>query len=317
MRVLFLGTPEFAVPSMQRLIDWKDVEVVGLVTQPDRPSGRGKTVAPGPTKIVALQHNIPVLQPEKLSKAPDVVQAMQDLKADILVTVAFGQILKKNVLEMAPHGVMNVHGSLLPKYRGAAPINWAIINGEKITGVTTMYSDPGVDTGKMLLKREMQLTDDMDAETLASAMSIVGADLLVETLQRLMENSITAEAQNNDEATFAPRLTKEMGNIDWTKSSTEIHNLVRGLAGWPGTYTHYDSAAIKVMKTKPARADAKSSSAPGTVLTHSGKFIVSCGANGDDAIEIIDVKPANKGRMTAISWANGLRMKSDSMLKTQ
>ncbi len=259
MRILFLGTPEFAVPSLERLFAWKDVELVGLVTQPDRPSGRGKTISSGPTKISALQHGIPVLQPEKLSKAPDVVQAMQDLNPDILVTVAFGQILKKNVLNMAPHGVMNVHGSLLPKYRGAAPINWAIIKGEKITGVTTMFSDPGIDTGKMLLKREMQLTDEMDAESLAEAMSHVGADLLVETLQKLMDGNLVPETQNDEEASFAPRLSKEMGNIDWSKSSEEIHNLVRGLAGWPGTYSHYESAAFKVMSTKIARSEAKSS----------------------------------------------------------
>ncbi len=316
MKVLFLGTPDFAVPSLERLIAWNEVDVVGLVTQPDRPAGRGKNISAGPTKVVALSHGIPVLQPEKLSKAPEVVQAMQELNADILVTVAFGQILRKNVLGMAPHGVMNVHGSLLPKYRGAAPINWAIINGETVTGVTTMYSDPGVDTGKMLLKREMPLGDDLDAESLAAAMSIVGADLLVDTLKQLMDDQVIPETQNDEEATFAPRLTKEMGNIDWTKSSKEIHNLVRGLAGWPGTYTHFESAPVKVMNSKIASSEAKAA-LPGTVLSSSGRFIVACGVDGADAIEIIDVKPANKGRMSAISWANGLRIKADSMLKAQ
>lgn len=317
MKILFLGTPEFAVPSLKALLDWQDVSVVGLVTQPDRPAGRGNKIIPPPTKLLAQSCGIPVLQPEKLSKAPDIVQAMADLKPDILVTVAFGQILKKNVLEMAPHGVMNVHGSLLPKYRGAAPINWAIINGEKITGVTTMFSDPGVDTGDMLIKREMELTDDMDAETLAEAMSVVGAEVLVETLKKLMAGNLERVVQNNEEATFAPRLTKEMGNIDWSKSAVEIHNLVRGLTPWPGTYTHLESVPVKVMKTKIGEAGGNTNSgAPGEIVSTSGKFLVACGSEGKNRLEIVDVKPANKGSMPAISWANGLRLKPGAVLKT-
>ncbi|MBX9694494.1 MAG: methionyl-tRNA formyltransferase [Cyanobacteria bacterium] len=312
--MLFLGTPEFAVPSLETLIAWKDVTVVGLVTQPDRPAGRGKNIFPPPTKLVAERHGIPVLQPEKLSKAPDVVQAMADLKPDILVTVAFGQILKKNVLEMARFGVMNVHGSLLPKLRGAAPINWSIINGDKITGVTTMYSDPGVDTGMMLLKREMVIEDDMDAEALANAMSLVGADLLKETLRKLMDGNLIPEAQNNDEATMAPRLTKEMGNIDWTKSAREIRNLVRGLAPWPGTYSQLDGQQIKILTvaevdpSKGGSVNRSSNTEPGTILKCSGDFLVACGADGSDTLNILDVKPANKSKMNATSWANGSRL---------
>ena len=313
MRILFLGTPEFAVPSLETLIAWKDVTVVGLVTQPDRPAGRGKNIFPPPTKLVAERHGIPVLQPEKLSKAPEIVQAMQELKPDILVTVAFGQILKKNVLEMARFGVMNVHGSLLPKLRGAAPINWSIINGDKITGVTTMYSDPGVDTGMMLLKREMAITDDMDAESLAQAMSLVGADLLKETLKRLMEGNLHPEAQNNDEATMAPRLTKDMGNIDWNKSATEIHNLVRGLAPWPGTYSHLDGQQVKIVSTKLFSGQ-HSKAEPGTITKCSGQFLVACGQDGAEALEIIDVKPPSKGKMSAVSWANGARLKPGQKL---
>lgn len=308
MRVLFLGTPEFAVPSLSMLMGWNAVQVVGLVTQPDRPSGRGNKLSPPPTKVLALSQGIPVLQPEKLSKAPDVVQAMQDLKPDILVTVAFGQILKKAVLNMAPHGVMNVHGSLLPKYRGAAPINWAIINGEKVTGVTTMFSDAGIDTGKMLLKREIPLSEDIDAESLAEAMSHVGAELLKETLQSLMNGTLLAIEQNNDEASYAPLLKKEMGRIDWTRGSTEIHNLVRGLYPWPGTYTDFDSQQLKIIKTRVCSSE--SSRTPGEIVCLSGAFIVACGEAGRDRLEIIDVKPANKGKMSAGSWANGLRIKA-------
>jgi len=317
VRILFLGTPEFAVPALEKLIGWDDVSVVGLVTQPDRPAGRGKHVVPPPTKVLALKNNIPVLQPEKLSKAPDVVQAMADLKPDILVTVAFGQILKKNVLQMAPHGVLNVHGSLLPKYRGAAPINWAIINGETTTGVTTMFSDPGVDTGKMLLKREMQIRDEMDATALADEMAVVGADLMVETLQGLIANKLVAEAQDDTQATMAPRLSKEMGNIDWQKSGVEIHNLVRGLSTWPGTYTFLDAAPVKILSTNVILCDPGASQEPGTIKIEHGKFLVACGADGKDNIEICDIKPASKGKMSAVSWANGLHLKSGVRFKTQ
>lgn len=318
MRILFLGTPEFAVPSLEKLIAWKDVSVVGLVTQPDRPAGRGKNIFPPPTKLVAESHGIPVLQPERLSKSPEVVQAMRDLKPDILVMVAFGQILKKNVLEMAPHGVMNVHGSLLPKYRGAAPINWSVINGETVTGVTTMYSDQGVDTGKMLLKREMVLRDDMDAELLAEEMSFVGADLLIETLRELMAGRLVPLEQNESEATYAPRLTKEMGNIDWRKPSFEIHNLVRGLAPWPGTYTFLDGQPVKILTTSIVLQDPGESKEPGTIIiVDNAKFLVACGADGKDLLEINEIKPASKGKMSAVSWARGLHMKPGAIFKAQ
>lgn len=331
MRILFLGTPEFAVPSLEKLIQWKAVEVVGLVTQPDRPAGRGNNIFAPPTKIVAGRFGIPVLQPERLSKAPDVVQSMRDLKPDILVTVAFGQILKKEVLNMAAHGVMNVHGSLLPKYRGAAPINWAIINGETKTGVTTMYSDVGVDTGKMLLKREMEIYPDMNAEMLAEAMSFVGADVLLETLDRLMAGSIEPIAQNDEEATFAPRLSKEMGQIDWNKSAKEIHNLARGLYPWPGTFTFHDGQQVKIDSTVlPAPDQLERSGLPaGTIIRESnwtqigahasqkGALVVACGASGEDRLILNTVKPANKGKMDALSWANGLRLQAGACFSNQ
>lgn len=317
MRVIFLGTPEFAVPSLEKLIAWDGADVVGLVTQPDRPAGRGNKIFPPPTKLVAERFGIPVFQPNRLSKAPDIVQSMSDLKPDLLVTVAFGQILKKNVLEMGRFGVINVHGSLLPKYRGAAPINWAIIKGETITGVTTMYSDVGIDTGKMLLKREMQLSDDMDAESLASSMSRVGAELLLETLMKLQDGNLLPEEQNEAEASYAPMLSKELGNIDWRKSSREIQNLIRGLVPWPGTYTHLDSAQLKIVSAKHNDQSSSPGTEPGSIISTGGKFLVACGADGSETLEILEIKPANKGKMTATSWANGLRLKPGAVLKTQ
>lgn len=313
MRILFLGTPDFAVPSLAALIGWRKVELVGLVTQPDRPAGRGNKILQPPTKQLALSHGIPVLQPERLSKAPEVVQAMSDLKPDLLVTVAFGQILKQNVLSMAPHGVINVHGSLLPKYRGAAPINWALINGEAVTGITTMFSDAGIDTGKMLLKSELAIGEDLDAEKLAEQMSELGAALLLQTIEALIEGKLEAQVQDESQATYAPRLTKELGSIDWKKGSREIHNLVRGLRPWPEAYSSYNGQQIKILRTRPAPDAARSGAKPGELLTIGQAFVVACG-DSEDAIEILELKPANKGSMTASAWANGLRLKAGAEL---
>lgn len=295
------------MPALERLIDWAPGEVVGVVTQPDRPAGRGKNIFPPPTKLVASRFGIPVLQPERLSKAPDVVQAMRDLKPDVLVTVAFGQILKKDVLTMAPHGVINVHGSLLPAYRGAAPINWSLINGERVTGVTTMFSDAGIDTGKMLLWREIPLTESMNAEELAQVMSHVGADVLIETLEHLRNGSLTAIEQAHERATMAPRLTKEMGKIDWSKPAAAIHNLVRGLYPWPGTYSSFKDAGIKIIRTAVGSTDKEEE--PGTVTATGDKIMVACGDNGTDRLELLDVQPANKAPMKARDWVNGARIK--------
>jgi methionyl-tRNA formyltransferase len=255
VRVLYLGTPAFAVPTLEKLIAWPECQVVGVVTQPDRAVGRhGSQLQAPPTKVVAQQHGIPVLQPEKLSKAPEIVEQMRALQPDVLVMVAFGQILRKVVLEMAPMGVVNLHGSLLPKYRGAAPINWAIINGETITGATTMFSDPGVDTGAMLLKCEIPITPEMTAVELADVMSKQGADLMIETLAGIKSGAVKPQPQDSSQATMAPMLTKEMGVLDWTKSAWDLHNLVRGLQPWPGTQTVFQGAPLKVLKTLPPQA---------------------------------------------------------------
>lgn len=316
MRVLFLGTPEFAVPALERLINWETAQVVGVVTQPDRPSGRGKNVVPPPTKVVAQHHKIPVLQPERLSKAPDVVQAMKDLCPDVLVTVAFGQILKKEVLYMAQHGVINVHGSLLPRYRGAAPINWALINGEPVTGVTTMISDAGIDTGKMLLRKEIPLPMDMNAEELTDAMAIVGADVLIETLEQLSRGALESVEQDHSLATMAPRLTKEMGKIDWSRSANQLHNLTRGLYPWPGTYSSFKGSVLKVSKTAVANPG-ESEATPGTIMSVGRQVTVACGEAGKERLELLTVQPANRAAMKAQDWANGARIQQGEILQDQ
>lgn len=218
---------------------------------------------------------------------------------------------------MAPMGVMNLHGSLLPKYRGAAPINWAIINGETVTGNTTMFSDSGVDTGTMLLKQEVPITPDMTAEELAHTMAVTGADLVMETLDQLRLGTITPIVQDDSQATFAPRLSKETGLIDFRKSAQQVHDLVRGLVPWPGAYTTISGATLKVSATRILVGEApQSESTPGTLIVDGGKVAVTCGENGEELIELLEVQPPNKSKMKARDWVNGARLKSGIELAT-
>lgn len=313
MRVIFLGTPEFAVPTLQALIDFPKVEVVGVVTQPDRPSGRGNKMHAPPAKVLAEKHNIKVMQPVRLSKSPDIVQEMRDLQADLIVMVAFGQILKKEVLNMPPKGVINVHASLLPKLRGAAPLNWSLINGDTVAGVTTMFTEAGVDTGPMLLKREVKLDDEMNAEQLAKVLSTEGADLLIQTLEKLIDGTLIAERQDDSQATLAPMLDKELGRIDWTKSAKAIHNLVRGIVPWPGAHTTYNEAPLKIWKTKASTKPFKNAT-PGTVIKTSDGVTVTCGEGGKELLELLEVQPPNKAKMSAKDWANGAHLKDGDHL---
>lgn len=317
MRIIFLGTPQIAVPTLEKLIDWPKGEVVAVVTQPDKPKGRGKHLHMPPTKIVAEDFGIPVLQPIKLSKSPETVQAMKDLQPEVLVMVAFGQILKQPVLEMAPYGVVNLHASLLPKLRGPAPINWAIINGESSTGITTMFTDAGVDTGDMLLKREVPIEKDMNAEELGQVLAKAGANLVIETLEHMLVGSLRPEKQDNDQSTHAPMMGKELGIIDWQKPAQSIHNLVRGLVPWPGTSTTFDGKPLKIVKTRlPYRLVDISgqTSKPGEIVNIDDVLTIACGEDGSDRLEIIDVQPANKARMHAKDWANGVHLKPGQVL---
>lgn len=314
MRIIYLGTPEFAVPSLEKLLGWDGCEVVGLVTQPDRPSGRGKKVVPPPTKVVAQARGIPVFQPEKLSRSPEVVEAMRNLNPDVLVMVAFGQILKKEVLTMAPMRVVNVHGSILPAYRGAAPINWAIINGETTTGITTMISEAGVDTGPMLLKHEVPLGPDTTAEELAQELAIIGADLIVKTLEQMHAGTLQPKCQDDSFATMAPRLSKEMGQIDWTQPAGKIHNLVRGLVPWPGTFSSFRGETLKVLRTAGNTTSKSGDGKPGEILQEGSNVFVTCGSEGQDSIQLLEVQPPNKARMSARDWVNGSRVTAGEKL---
>lgn len=314
MRVIYLGTPEFAVPTLEALLAWPEAEVVAVVTQPDRPVGRGHKLHRPPTRVVAEAHGITVFQPEKLSSSPETVEAMRALRPDVLVMVAFGQILKQPVLEMAPMGVVNLHASLLPRYRGPAPVNWAIINGESVTGLTTMLSDTGVDTGPMLLKQAVHIGPEMTAEELSGELASIGAPLVVETLRRLRAGTLVPEPQDDRLATYAPLLKKQMGEIDWSSPAYAIHNRVRGLVPWPGAYTFHEGSLLKLWKSAVVPRTLPAPVAPGTVVSLGAGIQVACAPDGRQVIELMEVQPANRARLRARAWANGVRLKIGSVL---
>lgn len=262
MRVLFMGTPDIATGCLQKLIDEK-YDIIGVVTQPDKPQNRGKKLGMPPVKELALKYDIPVYQPIK-AREESFVEKLKDLNPDIIVVVAFGQILPKSILDIPKFGCINVHVSLLPKYRGAAPINWVIINGEEKTGVTTMYMDEGLDTGDMILTEEFDLDDEITAGELHDKMKDIGADVLIETLKQIEDGCAPRIPQNHEEFTYAPMMNKSLGQIDWSKSARDIHNLVRGVNPWPSAYTIYDGLTIKVWKTKVLGET--SDKEPGTIL---------------------------------------------------
>lgn len=263
MRIVFMGTPEIALGCLQKIIDEKH-EVIGVVTQPDKPQNRGKKLGMPPVKELALKYDIPVYQPLK-ARDEDFVNVLKELNPDVIVVVAYGQILPKSILDIPKFGCINVHVSLLPKYRGAAPINWVIINGEEKTGVTTMYMDEGLDTGDMILQKEFALDNEITAGELHDKMMVVGAETLKETLDLIEKGCAPRTKQNHDEFSYAPMMDKSLGNIDFNKSAKDIHNLVRGVNPWPSAYTTYDGKTMKVWKTKVLNEE--SQKAPGTILS--------------------------------------------------
>lgn len=248
MKIIFMGTPEFAIPSLEALIE-KGYEIKAVVTQPDKPKGRGKKMSPPPVKEVALKYGIDVLQPEKV-KTQEFVNKLKSYEPDLIVTAAYGKILSEETLKVAPYGCINVHASLLPKYRGAAPIWWVIINGEKETGITTMFTDVGMDTGDILVKRTIPLDSEITAGELYEKLSHLGAGVLIETLEKLKDGTLVRTPQNHEEASYAPMIDKSIAHIDWNKSTEEIHNLIRGTNPWPVAYTYYNDLRMKVWKSR-------------------------------------------------------------------
>lgn len=313
MRIVFMGTPEFAVPSLQALLK-ADPEavgrVVGVVTQPDRPKGRGGRLTPPPVKVLAEKAGLPVVQPLKM-KDPAFLETLRSWAPDLIAVTAFGRILPPVVLDLPPKGCLNVHGSLLPKYRGAAPIQWAIINGETETGITTMLMDPGMDTGPMLLKERMPILPTDTAEDLAARLAPLGGRLLVETIVGLRNGTITPIAQDDSQATPAPILKKEDGALDWRSEATAIANRIRGMTPWPGAYTYYGEERWQIWRAQSAYTGCATAE-PGAILEAAKEAIrIACGKG---SLLIQELQPASGKRLTVEQYLAGHPIRVGAML---
>ncbi|HKC94652.1 MAG TPA: methionyl-tRNA formyltransferase [Nitrospira sp.] len=299
MRVIFMGTPEFAVPSLEALLK-SDDQVVGIVTQPDRPKGRGQSLTSSPIKLIAERERLPLLQPTKM-KDPGFLDALRAWKPDLITVAAFGRILPPVILNLPPRGCMNVHGSLLPKYRGAGPIQWAIINGETETGITTMLMDEGMDTGAILLQERHPINVEDTAGTLSTRLAEVGGQLLIKTIAQLKAGTLVPRQQDHSLATLAPLLKKEDGVIDWAMSAMAIVNRIRGLTPWPGAYTFAGKERWTIWRAE-AIAE-QGNGLPGTV-TQVTKDAVHV-ATGHGVLALREVQPANRRRMTVSEYLAG------------
>ena len=316
LRIGFCGTPQFAVPTLRRLLTKSDFKVLALITQPDRPRGRGQEVSFSPVKEVALAAHLPVHQPEKI-RAPEIQELLKKLSPDFIVIIAYGQIIPARLLSTSRYGWINLHASLLPKYRGAAPINWAIANGETRTGLTTMRIDAGMDTGDILLQHELGIGPKETAPELAARMSEAGAPLIEETLRGLAARTMIPRPQNHSEATLAPMLKKEDGRIDWNRSAQEIYNRMRGFAPWPGAYTSFRGQTChlwaELVSNEVAAGlsfggggSAASMNAPGTLYSESNTLFVICG--NSTALRLQTVKLEGRKQVSASEFAIGARL---------
>lgn len=325
MRVVFFGTPQFAVPSLQHLLTHPQFDVLGVVTQPDKRRGRGNQVTPGAVKLVAAAANLPIWQPHKLKSTPEVLTQLRQLQADAFIVVAYGQILSQEVLDLPHLGCINCHGSLLPKYRGAAPIQWSLYHGELETGVTTMLMDAGMDTGPMLIKSyyPIQLLD--HSQDVAAALSALGADLLIETLLKLQQQEVQPIPQDSSQATYAALIRKQDFELDWSRTAIQFHNQVRGF--FPNCVTLFRGASLKIIATAPLGADYwsylppemqalaahwpsqlfSSSGSPGEVLGIA-KELGPIVQTGQGAILLREVQLAGKRRQSGWDFANGVHL---------
>lgn len=295
MRVIFMGTPDFSVGTLQALID-AGHEVVLAVTQPDKPKGRGKSMQFPPVKEAALEHGIEVYQPRRV-REPECVEYLRSFDADIIVVVAFGQILPKEILEMPKYGCVNVHASLLPKYRGAAPIQWAVINGEKVSGVTTMRMDEGLDTGDMILKKETPIGENETYGELHDRLKEIGAEALVETIALIEQGKAPREKQDDSLSSYAPMLDKKIAKLDFNKPAQQLHNLIRGLSPWPVAHTTVGGKLLKVHRAVLSSGKGE----PGEVIDNK-KFIVAC---KEGALELLEVQMEGGKRMKGEDFLRG------------
>lgn len=308
MNIVFMGTPDFAVPSLKAIIDRYGVKAV--FTQPDKPKGRGKSVSMSPIKEEALKHNIPVFQPKSLRRDEELINQLKGMELDFIIVVAYGQILSKEVLDIPKYGCINLHGSLLPKYRGAAPIHYAIMKGEVESGNTTMLMDEGLDTGDMLLKNVVKIDENMTTAQLHDELMTSGAELLINTLEGLVDGKITPIKQGESETCYASMLNKEMAKIQWNKSSKEIHNFVRGLNSYPMAYTFYDGISMKVIETR--LTSIKSKEKPGTIISVNSEGILV--STSDNNILITRIQFPNKRAMMVEEYIRGNEIKVNEIL---
>ncbi|WP_075720658.1 methionyl-tRNA formyltransferase [Roseburia sp. 499] len=307
MKVIFMGTPDFSVGTLEALIA-AGHEITLAVTQPDKPKGRGKSMQYPPVKEAALAHGIEVYQPRRV-REPECIEYLRKYEADIIVVVAFGQILPKEILEMPKYRCINVHASLLPKYRGAAPIQWAVINGEKVTGVTTMRMAEGIDTGDMILKEEVELDAEETGGSLFDRLAKTGGELCVKTLTAIENGTATYTPQNHEEATHTTMIKKQLGEIDWTKSAQELERLVRGLNPWPSAYTHLNGKTLKIWKTSVLEKE--TGKEPGTIEVGKSTIAVQ---TGKGMLQLEEIQLEGKKRMQTDAFLRGVSLETGMIL---
>ena len=303
MKIVFCGTPQFAVPTLKFLLTHEEFEIAAVITQPDRPSGRGMKLTASPVKEAAVAAGVVVHQPEKI-RAPEMQATLEAIAPDCVVIIAYGQIIPARLLPIAKHGWINLHASLLPKYRGAAPINWAIVNGETVSGITTMRIDAGMDTGEMLLTHEMEIGANETAPELAARMSEAGAPLMVETLTGIAAGTLSGRAQDASAATYAPMMKREDGRVDWSRTARETYDRMRGFAPWPGAFSTLRGKTCQILG-RPSE-DTRGGQEPGTIHVRQSGIYVSCG--GATEIRISSVKMEGSRAMDAVEYARGARL---------
>ncbi|ROR30723.1 methionyl-tRNA formyltransferase [Mobilisporobacter senegalensis] len=308
MKVVFMGTPDFSVSTLEEIMK-AGHEVIAVVTQPDKPKGRGKSVAYPPVKEKALEYNIPVYQPVK-AREESFIEILKELEPDVIVVVAFGQILPKAILDLPKYGCINVHASLLPKYRGAAPIQWSIIGGEKVTGITTMYMDVGIDTGDMLLQEEVSIDNDETGGSLHDKLSQIGGKLLVETLKRLEDGTVDRIKQDDSKSNYVKMLDKALGQIDFNKSAGEIERLIRGLNPWPSAYTSLEDKTLKVWRARVVEGNFNGR--PGEIIDLTKEEIIVL--TGKDALSILELQLEGKKRMKTDEFLRGYKIDIGTIL---
>ena len=311
MKILFMGTPDFALFSLKGLCE-NGYNVVGIVTQPDKPKGRGYALTPPPVKVYAMEQNIPVYQPNSL-RTEEFASLLEEINPDLIAVVAYGKILPKNVLDYPKYGCVNVHGSLLPEYRGAAPMQMAIIDGKKVTGITTMFMAEGLDTGDMLLKAECEIAENDNFEIIHDRLGLLGAELLRKTIDGLEKGEITPVPQDHAKATHTSKILKEDCELDFSRDCDTVHNLIRGLSPIPLSFTHTpDGKLLKVLESEICERESVNEEIGKVISLENGKIRVLC-ANG--SINILTVLPEGKGRMTAADFIRGRKINEGDILK--